>query len=59
LLELYQWGDNAQNIERVKEELADVLIYSITLAERLNLNINNIILEKITKNGLKYKEPNE
>ena len=59
LLELYQWGDNAQNIERVKEELADVLIYSITLAERLNLNINEIILEKIIKNGVKYKESNE
>ena len=54
LLELYQWGDDAQNIERVKEELADVLIYSITLAERLELNINEIILEKIKKNGIKY-----
>lgn len=59
LLELYQWGENAQNIERVKEELADVLIYSITLAERLDLNINDIILEKITKNGMKYKEKTE
>jgi len=59
LLELYQWGENAQNIDRVKEELADVLIYSITLAERLNLNINEIILEKIAKNGLKYKEIKE
>jgi len=54
LLELYQWGDTAQDIERVKEELADVLIYSITLAERLELNINEIILEKIMKNGIKY-----
>lgn len=54
LLELYQWDDVAQNIERVKEELADVLIYSITLAERLELNINEIILEKIKKNAMKY-----
>ena len=54
LLELYQWGDKAQDIERVKEELADILIYSITLAERLELNINEIILEKIKKNGIKY-----
>ena len=54
LLELYQWGDNAQDIERVKEELADILIYSITLTERLELNINEIILEKIKKNGIKY-----
>jgi NTP pyrophosphatase (non-canonical NTP hydrolase) len=56
LLELYQWGDNAQDIERVKEELADVLIYSITLAEGLKLNINEIIIEKIKKNGIKYPE---
>lgn len=56
LLELYQWGDVTQNIERVKEELADVLIYSITLAERLELNINEIILEKIKKNAIKYPE---
>lgn len=56
LLELYQWGDVTQNIERVKEELADVLIYSITLAERLGLNINEIILEKIKKNAIKYPE---
>lgn len=56
LLELYQWGDDASNIERVKEELADVLIYSITLAERLELDISEIILEKIKKNGIKYPE---
>lgn len=54
LLELYQWGDSANDIERVKEELADVLIYSITLAERLELDINEIILSKIKKNGIKY-----
>lgn len=54
LLELYQWGDEAQCLERVKEELADILIYSITLAETLNLDINQIIIEKIKKNGIKY-----
>lgn len=53
LLELYQWSDSA-NIDRVKEELADILIYSITLAERLGLSINSIILDKIKKNGIKY-----
>jgi len=54
LLELYQWNDGDQDIERVKEELADILIYSITLAERLKLDINDIIREKINKNGIKY-----
>ena len=53
LLELFQWSDNA-DLERIKEELADVLIYSITLAEKLELNIKTIILEKIEKNRIKY-----
>lgn len=54
LLELFQWDENPTNMERIKEELADVLIYSITLAETLDLNINEIIREKIIKNGIKY-----
>lgn len=53
LLELYQWSDSA-NIDRVKEELADILIYSVTLAERLGLSINSIVLDKIKKNGIKH-----
>ncbi|MFA7098214.1 MAG: nucleotide pyrophosphohydrolase, partial [Gammaproteobacteria bacterium] len=48
LLELYQWNE-AADLDRVKEELADILIYSITLAEKLELNINTIILQKIEK----------
>lgn len=54
LLELFQWDESPQNIVRIKEELADILIYSITLAERLDFNINEIILEKIDKNAVKY-----
>lgn len=53
LLELYQWSDTA-DIDKVKKELADILIYSITLAEELELDINSIILDKIKKNGIKY-----
>lgn len=56
LLEIYQWGDQNINIEKVKEELADILIYSITLAEEYKLDINEIILNKINKNGIKYPE---
>lgn len=54
LLELYQWTNETKNIERVKEELADVLIYAIALAEDLGLDINEIIKAKVIKNGLKY-----
>lgn len=54
LLELVQWEENIKDINRIKEELADVLIYSITLAEKLSIDINEIILNKIQKNAEKY-----
>ena len=53
LLELFQWKQpeevTAKSLERIKEELADVLIYSMMLADNLNLNIENIIEEKLEK----------
>ena len=58
LLELFQWKQpeevTAKSLERNKEELADVLIYSMMLADNLNLNIENIIEEKLEKNNEKY-----
>ena len=58
LLELFQWKQpeevTAKSLERIKEELADVLIYSMMLADNLNLNIENIIEEKLEKNNEKY-----
>ena len=58
LLELLQWQRpeevTANNLERIKEELADVLIYSYMLADNLNLDLDEIIEEKLKKNRLKY-----
>lgn len=54
LLELFQWSHEEKNIERIKEELADVLMYSILMANVYNLNIEEIINEKIEKNSKKY-----
>lgn len=42
------------NPERLKEELADVLAYAFLLAEKHQLDIFDIVLEKIRKNGEKY-----
>ena len=42
------------NPERLKEELSDVLTYSLLLAEKHQLDIFDIVLEKIRKNGEKY-----
>ncbi|EGL87901.1 MazG nucleotide pyrophosphohydrolase domain protein [Streptococcus infantis SK1076] len=53
LLELFQWKQPEEvtdkSLERIKEELADVLIYSMMLADNLDLNIDNIIEEKLEK----------
>ncbi|MDG5472465.1 nucleotide pyrophosphohydrolase [Jeotgalibacillus sp. ET6] len=62
LLEDFQWRSNEQaieqNMENIKEEIADVLIYSLTLCSELNLDVEEIVREKIKKNGLKYPVKN-
>lgn len=58
LLELFQWRSSAEAIEEryedMKDELADVLIYALTFAHDLDINVEDAILNKIKKNGLKY-----
>lgn len=58
LLELFQWKSSKEvretSIERIKEELADVMIYSHMLASNLDLNIDEIIEAKLEKNNIKY-----
>jgi NTP pyrophosphatase (non-canonical NTP hydrolase) len=55
LLELFLWKKpDEANPEKVAEELADVFAYAFQLADRLQLNIEEILLKKIKHNGLKY-----
>lgn len=58
LLEIFQWSGNDldcfDKIDKIKEELADVLCYSILLADRCGLNMDDIIKDKMKKNGEKY-----
>ena len=54
LLELFQWKKQE---ERIKEELADVLIYSYMMADNLGFDLDEIIEEKLKKNALKYPVP--
>lgn len=55
LLELFQWdNENIKDIEKAKEELADVLIYCVLFASKLNINIDEIISMKLKKNEEKY-----
>lgn len=54
LLENYQWGPDHADMENVKEEIADVLIYAIAMAYDLGFDIEKIIDEKLKKNEVKY-----
>lgn len=55
LLELYLWKDHSEaDIEKVKEELADVFAFAFLMAEKYNFDIKQIILDKIEHNGSKY-----
>jgi NTP pyrophosphatase (non-canonical NTP hydrolase) len=58
LNELFLWKKDTEveniNPEKLKEELADVLSFAFLLAEKHNLDIFDIVSEKIKKNALKY-----
>lgn len=52
LLECFQWGD--ADLESAKDELADVLTYCMLLADKLGLDPDTIILDKLAKTREKY-----
>jgi len=64
LMEHFQWltveeatrlpQTNSEAKEAIKEELADVLIYCLSLADTLNCDVAEIILNKLAKNEAKY-----
>lgn len=55
LLEVFLWKDPKDaNPEKVKEELADVLAYALLLADKYQLDVKQIVLDKIKRNGEKY-----
>ena len=55
LLELFLWKQPEDvNKEKVKEELADVLVFAFFLANKYDLDIKKIILDKMQKNAKKY-----
>jgi NTP pyrophosphatase (non-canonical NTP hydrolase) len=53
LLECFQWSAEADQAE-VRRELADVLIYSLLLADRIGADVDELIAAKIEENALKY-----
>ena len=54
LLECFQWSETDFDLEHVKEELADVMVYSRNLLDELGLDEDEIINSKMDKNEAKY-----
>ena len=55
LLECFLWKKPEDaSIDKIKEELADVLTYSLMMADKLGLDVASIIREKQAKNAEKY-----
>lgn len=53
LLENFQWNSDFDK-EKVLDELADVMTYGVLMADKLGVEINDIILRKLEKSEKKY-----
>ncbi|VUD51565.1 hypothetical protein TDB9533_01452 [Thalassocella blandensis] len=61
LMEHFQWLSeeqsrnlNSETLTKVQDELADVFLYSLLLAKRLDIDIYSAALSKMDKNAAKY-----
>lgn len=58
LLEIFQWSAEDvvchEKMDRIREELADVINYCVLMADACGLDLDEIIREKIKKNREKY-----
>lgn len=55
LNEVFLWKKPEDvNVDKIKEELADVMNYAFLIADKYNLDIKEVILSKLDKNAEKY-----
>ena len=54
LLECFQWNEDNYDINEVKEELADVLVYCRNMLDKLGLDEDEIVNDKMSQNEAKY-----
>ena len=54
LLECFQWDDKNFDLQHVKEELADVMVYCQDMLDALGLDEDEIINMKMDMNEKKY-----
>lgn len=54
LLECFQWDDDNYDLDHVKEELADVIVYCQDMLDKLGLDVDEIVNQKMEQNEKKY-----
>lgn len=55
LNEAFLWKDASEvNVEKIKEELADIINYALLIADKYDLDVKQIVLDKIKRNAEKY-----
>jgi NTP pyrophosphatase (non-canonical NTP hydrolase) len=55
LLEAYLWkAAEDVKVDKVKEELADVFNYALQIADKYNLDVKQIVMDKLARNAEKY-----
>lgn len=54
LLECFQWDENNYDLGKVREELADVIIYCVDMLDKLGLDVDEIVNAKMDQNETKY-----
>ena len=54
LLECFQWSDEEYDLQHIKEELADVMVYSQNLLDKLGIDADDIVNMKMEQNEAKY-----
>ncbi|MDP3742335.1 MAG: nucleotide pyrophosphohydrolase [Candidatus Micrarchaeota archaeon] len=63
LMEIFQWKEqkNAVDIKsdentmaKIREELADVILYSLAIANRLDIDVSSAVEQKMVRNKQKY-----
>ena len=55
LNEAFLWKEAKDvNVEKVKEELADIFNYAILIADKYDLDVKQIVMDKLRRNAEKY-----
>ncbi len=63
LLEMFQWDEkvdiqaikiDVETMDKIEEEIADVMMYILCLSNQLDLDLSEIVLTKLEKNRAKY-----